>query len=295
MLRYLKPALRLLLPRKWIIPLQRLQRRKEAAARAVLRARMRSVHGTFGVEELIHVLRENGIRLGTVLFVQSSFNDLHTFDDSPTALLGCLREVVGPEGTLLMPAFSANMWEGSRIFDVRNEPTYTGIINELFRRSPGVIRSLHPRHSLCGIGPLAQHLLEGHERCSRADGPNSPFDRLRLRQDAYILTLGLPRAFVSILHWVEDYEPDRLPFRIHTARQTVGVVRDEHGREIRVPDRELRPSATIRVNFEWIAEHLSSGAMRFKEYKGVKLGIYPVRELTRELLILRDRRIIHYH
>jgi hypothetical protein len=42
------------------------------------------------------------------------------------------------------------------------------------------------------------------------------------------------------------------------------------------------------------SQYLSPSAMRHWTHKGVALGLYPVKTLAGELLVLRDRGIIHY-
>src|SRR5262249_10291369 len=137
------------------------------------------------------------------------------YQGTPYELLSALRELAGPLGTLLMPSYSSNMSViPCRPFDVLEEPTYTGLIPELFRREENAIRSLHPRHSICGLGPHANEVLAGHENCVYADGPDSPFERMR-RMDTQSLCLGLPPGFHSFTHWVEDIEPSKYPYKVH--------------------------------------------------------------------------------
>lgn len=265
------------------------QKRKQRRERALAR------FGEFDAAELTAVLRGAGIPVNSVVFAQCSFNDMDTFRGGPVALLKALLAVVGPEGTLIMPAYTANTWETPpRAFDVAKEPTYAGIVAELFRRKPGVLRSLHPRHSLCGYGPLAEALLAGHEACGRADGPGSPLDKLRRREDSFIVTLGVPFGVASFFHWIEDYEPERLPFPVHDAAPKRCVVVDIDGRKHEVLDWELRPEVSVGVSSGSVAKLLSSRAMTTFEHKGVRVCIYRVRQFSEELIALRDRGIIHY-
>jgi aminoglycoside 3-N-acetyltransferase len=253
-------------------------------------------HGTFDAEELISELRGVGIQTGSVLFVHCSFNDLYTFAGTPMDILHALRTLLGPSGTLLMPAYTTNSAsKPPRLFDVTQEPTCTGVVNEVFRRSLGVMRSLHPRHSICGEGPLAMELLSGHETCVRADGPDSPFDRLRRRDDAYILTLGLPPGHVSILHWVEDLDPKKLPFPVHAAEPLSCEVQDNDGKITVVHDWQVMNNVAARLDFSRFSHNLSPFALRYWEHNGIALCLYPVKRLAGELLALRDRGIIHYH
>ena len=73
--------------------------------RASLRLRMIGRYGTFTAEELVLACRRAGVREGCVLFVQCSYDDLLSYEGTPYELLNGLRELVGQEGTLLMPAF----------------------------------------------------------------------------------------------------------------------------------------------------------------------------------------------
>ena len=252
-------------------------------------------HGLVAPQELLAVLRDAGIAEGDLVFVQTSFNDLSTFDGNALRLLGLLRELVGPAGTLLMPAFCAGPVAGSpEVFDPARSPTNTGIVNELFRRSDEVQRSLHPRHSICGAGPLAEALLQGHEDCAYADGAGSPFDRMRQVPRAKLLTLGLPRGCISYLHWVEDIDPGKFPWRVHVAQPALHAVRLPDGRQIQVSDRLRREFVACRLDFERVAARLSPAAMRQFQHRGIQLGIYAFAELTAELLALRDAGVVHY-
>src|ERR1035438_3117887 len=73
-----------------------------------LRTKLTKKHGAFSAAQLISFCREEGIREGGLLFVQCSYNDLVTYNGTPYELLGALQELVGPNGTLFMPAYSTN-------------------------------------------------------------------------------------------------------------------------------------------------------------------------------------------
>jgi aminoglycoside 3-N-acetyltransferase len=98
-----------------------------------------------------------------------------------------LMDSIGPGGTLLVPTFSYN-------YAARNEPyrhettvSETGPFTEYVRQRPDAIRSLHPIHSVAGIGKHAQEILDGVGRA--AYGAMSAFGRLS-RFDASFVCLG---------------------------------------------------------------------------------------------------------
>ena len=258
--------------------------------RARLRVRLIEQHGKFTATELVTACRAAGVREGCVLFVQCSYDDLLTYDGTPYDLLNGLRELTGSDGTLLMPAYTTNMSETPcRPFDVLREPTYTGIIPELCRREEGAIRSLHPRHSICGLGPHAAELLAGHEDCIYADGPDSPFDRLRRFDGARSLCLGMRPGFHSFVHWVEDIEPEKFPIPTHEGPFDC-LLRDANGTEIRRPFYR-RPPRLINQDVV-IGDNLGPDAMRVLQFHGVALCLYAWPALATELLALRDRGIV---
>jgi aminoglycoside 3-N-acetyltransferase len=283
-----------LLPRQLLEFVRRRRRQRAAALRRRTRDACIAEHGQFDAAELVSTLRDLGLGPGGALLVQLSFNDLHTFSGRPADLLVALQTVVGSQGTLVMPAYTEERAAAGPL-DLDALPTYTGIVNELFRRTPGVLRSLHPRHSLCATGPSAAALLAGHETCLYADGPESPFDRMRQRDDARILTLGLPAAFTSFLHWIEDIEPNRLPLAVHEAQPKCYSMRHPDGHLVEVRDMQVRAAVASRLDLAPVAGALGPAALQMVRHRGIDIGIYAVKPLSEQLIALRDQGIFHYH
>src|SRR5207244_4106605 len=83
-----------------------------------------------------------------------------------TAILELLFELVGSDGTLVMPTDSVKGYprfsRRGDVFDYETMPSRRGLITELFRRRPGLYRSIHPFYNLSAIGPRAKELVEEH-------------------------------------------------------------------------------------------------------------------------------------
>jgi aminoglycoside 3-N-acetyltransferase len=148
-----------------------------------------------------------GVRQGGTLLVHASLRSLGLPEGvawrAESAVRGLL-EALGPGGALLMPALSYETVNAdSPFFDVQGTPSCVGALPEYFRTRPGTLRSVHPTHSVCGLGPQAAALLTDHHLDTTPVGPRSPFTRLP-QAGGQILFLGCgPRPNTS-MHGVEE-------------------------------------------------------------------------------------------
>jgi aminoglycoside 3-N-acetyltransferase len=156
------------------------------------------------IQRIADDLLSAGVREGGVLLVHSSFRSLGHVPGGPETVIRGLLRALGPDGTLLMPALSYEHVLPTRpYFDVRQTPSNVGAIPEFFRTRPGTRRSVHPTHSVCGAGPLADVLLEDHLLDSTPCGPHSPF-RLLPDHGGQILMLGCGLRPNTSMHAIEE-------------------------------------------------------------------------------------------
>jgi aminoglycoside 3-N-acetyltransferase len=88
--------------------------------------------------------------------------------------------------------------------DVLNEPTWAGTIAQTFRKRPGVVRSLHPTHSVTAFGARAEEMLANHHDVPGPCGQDTPFMRLADDPRGFILLLGVNHESNTTLHGVEE-------------------------------------------------------------------------------------------
>lgn len=162
------------------------------------------------VAELRHRLIDLGVTRGRTVWVQSSWNEFFNVPLKPSEVIDLLRELVGPEGTLAMPAFPIDQ-NPDKLFMVDRAPVYTGLLCEVFRRLPGVQRSIHLTSSVCAVGPNADFLIRDHHCTMMTWGRESPFCRL-MDVDARMIGLGATFNFMTPLHAVECLLYDEVPF-----------------------------------------------------------------------------------
>jgi aminoglycoside N3'-acetyltransferase len=128
----------------------------------------------------------------------------------PSEVIDLLRDLLGPDGTLVMPAFPIDQ-DPAKIFLVDRAAVYTGLLCEVFRRYPDVRRSIHLGSSVCAIGPNAEFLIKDHHLTPMPWGKDSPFCRL-MKVDALMLGLGAGFNFMTALHAVECLLYDEVPY-----------------------------------------------------------------------------------
>ena len=159
-------------------------------------------------EEIVQKLQEVGLEKGDAVMVHTSLKRMGYVCGGAQTVIEALMEVVGEDGTIMMPTQSwKNLdpetgvhWEADpedwqRIrdhwpaYDKALTPTNTmGAVAEMFRQMPGSVRSDHPARSVCAWGRHAAYLTEAHD-LSNIFGDGSPIGRL-YELDGKVLQLG---------------------------------------------------------------------------------------------------------
>ena len=225
----------------------------------------------FGVEQFSRFLADLGVREGDVLLVHSAMDCFVGFDGRATQIIQTLQKALGPEGTLLMPTlpFSGTAVEYAKsdpVFDVRRTPSKTGMLTELFRRMPGVVRSVHPTHPVAAWGARAESMIVDHHACGTPCGRQSPFGRL-LDVDGRILFLGPGIEVMTFFHTIEEIMETQWPMSPFTKETYRLSSRDASGElvdtETRLFDRTLsrrrdmtRLIPELRERAAWKERHL---------------------------------------
>ncbi|NNE43429.1 MAG: AAC(3) family N-acetyltransferase [Gemmatimonadetes bacterium] len=158
-------------------------------------------------ESLRRDLHALGVPAGVTLIVHSSLKAAGWVEGGPKAVIDALRDIVGPEGTLVMPAATPQCSDPAHIYDHAETPTRMGAIPETFRNAPGTLRSHHPLESVAAAGPAAANITRTHPTAF-SEGEGSPWERLA-ELDARILLLGVGFNRCTALHHAESLVPNR--------------------------------------------------------------------------------------
>lgn len=179
------------------------------------------------IDKMIEDFQKLGLQQGSVVLVHSSLRSLGKVEGGAESVIQALLTVLGEDSTLLMPALSYKTVTPSHPhFNVSETPSCVGALTEYFRKRDGTLRSIHPTHSVCGVGKLAQEILANHINDSTPCGTNSPFHKLP-HYNGYVLFIGCGLRPNTSMHAVEELvEPpylygDMVDFYVTNANQNV--------------------------------------------------------------------------
>lgn len=193
-------------------------------------------------------LRLLGVRSGARLLVHASLGGTGLRAER---LLEALREVLGPRGTLVVPAFTpansltsrahlartAGMGESEAAafrermpaFDPARTPSEgMGVFAEAVRTAPGAVRSGHPQTSFAVLGGEAGRFAAGHPLTSHV-GEDSPLGTL-CREGGQVLMINVGFAVCTAFHLAE-YRIPKPPLRMYACVVKVNLPGRRQGEE----------------------------------------------------------------
>lgn len=246
---------------------------------------------TMSQETFVRQLKELGFAPGATIYLHSSMDALRRRVPSltPFKLLNLLKEMIGEEGTLLMPTFpfSGSQYryvQRQKIFNVNRAPSQVGLFTELFRRSEGVTRSFHPTHPIAAWGRHSKELVAEHH-LGTAFGEKSPVCKMR-QHDGLMAGLGVtPRDCFTLYHVAEELHPTTRAMQYSTDSFEMTILHGE--KKISYQVTPLTPDLKRRYGrADSILQ--KEGILSYYSVKGLEFSVTNVGTFLRRSLELID-------
>ena len=145
-----------------------------------------------------------GIPSDGTLLVHSSMKAIGAVDGGADSVLDAFSEYMA-NGLLVLPTHT---WDhvnaGNPLYSVTETASCVGILTELFRKRPGVIRSHHPTHSVAALGRDAVAFTAGDAYLQTPCNRYGPWGRL-LDRRATLLFIGVDLTKNTYMHGVEEW------------------------------------------------------------------------------------------
>ncbi len=159
-----------------------------------------------GVKELAEQFQGIGLKYGDTVLLHSSLKSFGYIDGGAIAVVHSLMNVVGMDGTLLVPTLTGRREDSAScppVFNVVNTKCWTGIIPETVRTSEEARRSLHPTHSVAAIGCRKEDVTSGHENSKSPCDKSSPY-YINAAIKGYIMLAGVDQESNTSIHACEE-------------------------------------------------------------------------------------------
>ena len=159
----------------------------------------------YNKNELIDYLYKLGVDASGTLMAHLSYKAVGEVDGRGDTVLDALSEYMR-NGLLVLPGHTwAQVGVDNPVMDVMYTPSCVGKLPEMFRKRPGVRRSLHPTHSLVALGNGAEAFLSGEEHINTPCGKGGVYYKLWER-NAQILMIGVNFTSNTYIHGIEEWD-----------------------------------------------------------------------------------------
>lgn len=172
---------------------------------------MNSKIGNYNKQQLKDQLESMGLKGDETILIHSSMKSIGEVDGGADTVLDAWMEYF-KDGLLLLPTHTWKTVNADNpVYNPQTTPSCVGLLTNMFMKRDGVIRSLHPTHSMAGYGKSAAEYLAGEEYNNTPCTPGGCYDRLR-DAGGKVLLVGVGHERNTYIHSVEEVlnVPNRL-------------------------------------------------------------------------------------
>lgn len=156
-------------------------------------------------QDLLTHLSQLDIDPNGTLLVHLSYKSIGEVFGRGDTVLDALSEYM-QAGLLVLPSHTWNhVGITNPVMDVLHTTSCVGALTEMFRKRPGVVRSLHPTHSLAALGAQAAEFVSGEQFIDTPCGKGGAYYKL-WEQNAQILLIGVNFTRNTFIHGIEEWD-----------------------------------------------------------------------------------------
>lgn len=254
-------------------------------------------------DKIEEFLRNHGVCPGSLIVVHSSAAALKPTGYAPPRIIEKLLDMVGPSGTLAMPAIPkyddepqgiervrADVSELELVYHVQKSAPWTGVLPLRLMRHAGAVRSRHPLNTMVAVGPLARQMMENNLAGEKPlpCGPQSSW-KFCADHNAIIVALGVDMAHsITMIHVAEDCYEHEWPIKDWYRDRKFQVV--DQGVISNVVVRERHPRWAAHYAERTLSSDLKrSGLMASACIDGIALEVVAAEALLRFLTERRSK------
>jgi len=155
-------------------------------------------------EQIEADLQALGLKHGDIVMMHAAMSKIGRVEGGPQAVLEAILEVLGPDGTLMVPTFSYSYdkRDVAEAFDKRTTPSCNnGVLADTLWKRPDAYRSDHAAYSVAAVGARAAEMTQDHP-IEQPVGEGSPLHRL-LQAGGHVLLLGVGQDKNTLVHTAE--------------------------------------------------------------------------------------------
>lgn len=172
---------------------------------------MNSKIANYNKQQLKGQLESMGLKGDETILIHSSMKAIGAVDGGADTVLDAWMEYF-KDGLLLLPTHTWKTVNADNpVYNPYTTPSCVGLLTNMFMKRDGVIRSLHPTHSMSGYGKNAAEYLAGEEYNNTPCTPGGCYDRLK-EVGGKVLLVGVGHERNTYIHSVEEVlnVPNRL-------------------------------------------------------------------------------------
>lgn len=245
-------------------------------------------------KKIIGQLSDWGVNKGDLVVVHSAYRALKGTGMSPNQILDELIRLIGPTGTLAMPAMpifrnapnreNYLTEELSKIvfsYDRQKSRTKTGVLPSTLNKYPGAVRSLHPINTMVAYGRLANEIMRDNlkDEFSLPCGKDSSWYKCTLN-NAWVVGLGTDLTHsLTMIHVAEDVLDEKWPVKNWYRKKKFRIIDDKQSFEITLRERHPKWGTLCFAERTLCEDLIKKGIMRTAQIDGVILEIMRAKDL----------------